>query len=202
MFFSLFNLIMFLLDTLEALNLMVLHIIWLPGDFWYILHKAHHCLWASWVKLFVVCTFDWLELVHSLLSCLLDWVLRNFRFDIISIISNKSHSIFELNVHCLVIDGSPFALDNLGVTLLAVFAKNSFGLIVVHDIYAINIEITELEIVTATDQLNFIWGHVGAELVSVEQVDAFWLFLHFEVPNTEGFLSEAVHRLISLRHSQ
>lgn len=27
MFFSLFNLIMFLLDTLEALNLMVLHII-------------------------------------------------------------------------------------------------------------------------------------------------------------------------------
>ena len=73
----------------------------------------------------------------------------------------------------MVIDGSPFALDNLGVTLLAVFAKNSFGLIVVHDIYAINIEITELEIVTATDQLNFIWGHVGAELVSVEQVDAF-----------------------------
>ena len=46
------------------------------------------------------------------------------------------------------------------------------------------------------DNLDMIWSLVGANLISLEQINLIDIFWDMEVPSTEGVISEAMNRLI------
>ena len=46
------------------------------------------------------------------------------------------------------------------------------------------------------DNLDMIWSLVGANLISLEQINLADIFWDMEVPSTEGVISEAMNRLI------
>ena len=47
------------------------------------------------------------------------------------------------------------------------------------------------------DNLDMIWSLVGANLISLEQINLADIFWDMEVPSTEGVISEAMNRLIN-----
>ena len=120
----LFEVVMLLLLSKEALNLMVFKSESLSSNLWQVMDETNHCLRAIWIKLVIVSSFDLRPLVYAFLRGFAVWVLRDTILDIIPQVSNKSHSILQLDVQSLIINGRPLALDRfrLALTLITALA--------------------------------------------------------------------------------
>lgn len=65
--------------------------------------------------------------------------------DVVPKVCEKPHSIIELNIKGLVVDGGPVSGDYLGAALATVFALDSLDLIVIHYVNAVDVILVKLE---------------------------------------------------------
>lgn len=92
------------LNTIEALNSVIIHSIELIGPHgWNRLHETNHSAVAMSVEFIIISGLKGLELVRAIL----DWILGDFRFDCIFEIGEESEAIVELNLESLIIDWRP-----------------------------------------------------------------------------------------------
>ena len=99
-------------------------------------------------------------LVYSLLCSFLVWVISDTILDIIPQVCYKSHSIFQLDVQSLIIDGRPLAIDGLGLALnlIAALAKDSLSFVALDQVNSIRVSGSELELVVFAYHLDLV-GH-------------------------------------------
>lgn len=154
----LFEVVVFLLLGVEALNLMVLQSESVAGDLWQVVDEANHCLGAIRVELVVVPSLDLRPLIDTLLLGFLVWVLSNTVFDVIAEICDEAHAILELDVECLIIDGGPLSVDGLGLTLAldASLAEDGLGPVALNQVDSVSVMRGELELVAFVHQLNLV----------------------------------------------
>lgn len=143
--FSVFNLVLFLLDSVEALDLMFGHSVWLASYWRNVLDETNHGSVALGIKLFVVTRLDLTESANTFFLCSWIWVLSQLRFKIISEVGNESHSIFKFNVESLIIDWGPVTLYHFGVAFLIIWAENGLCLVVFHNVNTVDIFSSKLE---------------------------------------------------------
>jgi hypothetical protein len=79
--------------TIEALNAMLVHTIFLFRDGWHSLDKADHGFIALRVELLIITSLE----VGKLVSTIFSWVLRDLCFNGILKVRQESKTIVKLN---------------------------------------------------------------------------------------------------------
>lgn len=144
-FFCILNFVILLLDSVEALNLMVSHCKLLACDWWNVLNEADHCFITLRIKFFVISRLNLTKSANSFLLSGCKWVLWKFWLKIISKVSYKSHSIFKFYVKSLVVYWCPFTWDYFFLTLLIIWTEDCLSFIIFHYIDSVNIFGSKLE---------------------------------------------------------
>ena len=142
----LFDVVMLFKRAIETLNFMLSHRERVTRNLWDVLNKTNHSRCAFWVKFIIISGFHSSEFSNSFVRGILEWVFWDFRFDIVSEVSNKSHSIIELNIECLIIDGSPVTFNSLLTTLSSILAYNSLHLIIIHNVHSVSVKLIEAKL--------------------------------------------------------
>lgn len=183
----------------KTLNLVILKSERLSSDFGQVVDEADHGVCALRVKFIVVTSLNLGPLVNAFLRGLFVGVFRNTVLDVIAKVGNKAHAIIQFDVECLVINGSPFSINNVLFTLslVAAFAKDGFDLVALNQIDSVNIFASELELVALVDHLNLVRHCVRTQLLRVKEIDVALVGTDMEIPNTVQFLTNTVNRLVS-----
>jgi hypothetical protein len=82
--------------------------------------------------------------------------------------------------------------------LIAIFAKDCFDLVLVHELDFPNVFRLEFELVVLSNDLEFVWKLMGAYFIDIKQVYGFFLFANMEIPDAVQLSTQTVHWLIGL----
>lgn len=127
----------------------------------HLLHEANHGLATLGVEGGVGAGFDAAESRDTVGH----WVLANAIIYGISEISDKPHSIAKLNPHGLIVDIAPGSCELL--TSVACSCN-----IVIEEGYLPLLLLCEGKLMVITNDLNFVWSLVGADIGDVEHIDS------------------------------
>jgi hypothetical protein len=118
--------------------------------------------------------------------------------DIIPKVSNKSHSILQLNVQSLIVNGRPLALDRfrLAFTLIAALTQDGLSLIALDQVDSISVTGSKLVLVVFAHHLDLVWHPMSTQLLAIEEIDITFVRTDVEIPNSVEFLANAMHRLV------
>jgi hypothetical protein len=158
------------------------------------LHKTNHSLIAVRVKFVVVSCLQRDELFSSILG----WVFRDLWLDGVLEVGQEPHSVFQLDLEGLVVNGGPGAGDVLFGAVLAPFAELGFGLELVHELDSVSVLRLEQPLVLVVDHLELVREFMGANFVTLEQINCIGLGIDMEVPHSEDLASQTMDRLICL----
>lgn len=192
---GLLDVVMFVLDSVETLDLVLGHGTLLFG----VLNESDHSLGALGIKLIVVITSNGSEGFDSAGLSLGEWVSRESFLHIVPKICNKSDSILQLDIKGLIVDVGPLSVDNALVTGALLLAEDSLGLVVFHQVDVVQtMVVAELEVVLLVHNLDFVGNSMSADLTGVKQINNCAFVGNIELPVSVKLLSQAMHRLVSL----
>lgn len=160
------------------------------------MNKADHSLLAITLKFIIITSLDSIKLRKSTFRGALNRIGANIFLDIIPEIGEESHTIIKFDIHSLVINESPPSINDLLITLLSIFAENSFDLVVVEDVYSVNIILIKLKFMLLVYELDLVGNVMGANFLGLIEVNLLKLWVNVEVPNSENRFSDAVNWLI------
>jgi len=182
----------------KALHLVVLQSERVASDLWEVVDEANHCLCAIGVELVVVSGFNLRPLIDTFLLGFGVRVLSDTVFDVVAEICDKTHTVFKLNIEGLIVNGSPFTVDSLGLTmtLIATLAQDGLSLVALDKVDFVSVMGCKLELMALIHQLNLVGHRMRTHLLGVEQVDVTFVGADMEIPDTVQFLADAVHRLV------
>ena len=165
---SLFNVIMFFLCSLEALNKVIIQCALHTCLARYGLDKSNHCFVALRIKLLVGTWFYQGKFSNTILLCVLYGVLTHWWLNIVSKIGNESHAVIKFNVECLVIYRCPSSWNDITWAFSSFLANDSFAFIILHYVQSVNIFWFKIELVVSINQLDPVWHLMCAKLFSVK----------------------------------
>jgi hypothetical protein len=103
----LFEVIVLLLNTIEALYGMLSKAAAHTSLAGNVLDESNHSLGAVGVELLVVTRLDLAEPTDSSFLCICVWVLTEFLLNVVAQVGDEAHAIVKLDVEGLIIDGGP-----------------------------------------------------------------------------------------------
>ena len=150
------NIQVFVLAAVEALNVVLGQATLGAAHTRHTLHEADHGLPTVRVEGSVVAGVN---ISHQKSLLILNWVCGQRRLGIVSEVGDKSLSILQFNLKCLIINGGPLAGNRLPTGALLVAAVRCLGLIVIVEVYFDGISLCKVEIHLGCDDLDTI-GHL------------------------------------------
>ena len=126
-------------------------------------------------------------------------VRRHILFDFVLKICQKSQIILKLHHKGLIVHGLPGPLYGGIVTLseVRILTESGFSRKIGPNHYLPEVFVVEGPFVVLAQNLYFVWMLVGADLVSIKQIERLIILAHMEVPNlVVNLLPQTRNRLI------